>query len=221
MRIKDLKSESLIVSNHNGNSMELDFKNDFKKLKLILDKIDPFDNKVYQGNDVFYLTDADDNYLGHVEYTYLDKDKICINTTFSKQKGFYELLFKLILIKTPIKMIFGGNEQSESALGSWKKVMAKFQKKVYNRETKQIEDFIDSKENEYWVTNNKDLLKDKYYVGISEAEWMTSRFMHGEQMMEHRRACGRIGRTPHDMLTRFYAIDPEDAIEMVNMYPCE
>jgi hypothetical protein len=81
--------------------MELDFKNQFKKLKLLFDKIDPFEN-----------------YLGHVEYTHLDKDKIVIETTFSKQRGFYELLFKLVLAKTPIRMIFGGERQSESALGS-------------------------------------------------------------------------------------------------------
>jgi hypothetical protein len=112
-----MKSESLIVPNHSGNNMALDFKNDFNKLKLILDKIDPFDNKVYQGNDVFYLTDADDNYLVHVEYTHLDTDKIVINTTFSKQRGFYELLFKLILAKTPIQMIFGARRQSESTIG--------------------------------------------------------------------------------------------------------
>ena len=31
MRIKDLTSESLVVLNHGDNSMEFDFKNDFKK----------------------------------------------------------------------------------------------------------------------------------------------------------------------------------------------
>lgn len=221
MRIKDLQSESLVVQNHSGNSMELDFKQDFSKLKLLLDKIDPFDNKVYQGNDIFYLTDDNNNYLGHVEYTNIDKDKVVINTTFSKQHGFYELLFKLILTKTPIKMIFGGHEQTESAVGSWKKVMKKFNQKVYNRETNQVEDFIASKEDEYWVRDRTNEIRNKYYVGICESTWLIEGMNRGRQLLEWRRERGRRCKTPHDILVRFYYIDPEDSDEMVRMYPCD
>ena len=76
MRIKDLKTEALVVPNHAGNSMESDFKNDFHKLKLLIDKIDPLDNKLYQGDDIFYLADDNDRYLGHIEYSKIDTNKI-------------------------------------------------------------------------------------------------------------------------------------------------
>ena len=221
MRIKDLQSESLVVSNHVGNSMESDFKNDFHKLKLLLSKIDPLDNKVYQGDDIFYLADDNDKYLGHLEYSKMDNNKIMITTTFSRQRGFYDLLFKLILVKTPIKYIFGGIEQSESAVSSWKKTLSRFTKKVYNRETHQVEDFIDSKEDEYWVRDKNNPIQAKYLVGLTEHLCFDERFARGEQLLETRRSHGRQCRTPHDILVRFYGIDPEDSVEMVKMYPAD
>ena len=201
--------------------MESDFKNDFSKLKLIVDKIDPFDNKVYQGHDIFYMTDDNDNYLSHLEYQHIDSSKIMITTTFSKQRGFYQLMLRLILAKTPIKMIFGGYEQTESAVGSWKKIMQKFKKKVYNQVTKQVEDFIDSKEDEYWVRDDTDENRYKYCVGICESEWLTEGLINGKEIMDHRRSCGRKSRTPHDILIRFYWLDPYDVDEMVKMYPTD
>lgn len=221
MRVKDLTAESLVVSNHAGNSMESDFKNDFHKLKLLIDKIDPLDNKLYQGDDIFYLTDDNDRYLGHIEYSKIDTNKIMITTTFSRQRGFYDLLFKLILVKTPIKYIFGGIEQSESAVGSWKKTLGRFTKKVYNRESHQIEDFVDSKEHEYWVRDSNNPTKTKYLVGLTEHFGFDERFKRGEELLETRRSKGRQCRTPHDILVRFYGIDPEDSVEMVKMYPVD
>jgi hypothetical protein len=221
MKVKDLTLEAHVISNHQGNSMELDFKNDFHKLKLIKDKVDPFDNKVYQGDYVFYLTDENDKYLGHLEYEPIDANKIMITTSFSKQRGFYDLLFKLIIVKTPFKYIFGGYEQTESAVGSWKKVMSRFTKKVYNTKTKHIEDFDDSKENEYWIRNTNNPLKTEYLVGLTEHYGFDERFARGEKLLETRRSLGRSCRTPHDILVRFYGIDPEDSEEMVKMYPCE
>lgn len=221
MRIKDLKTEAHVIPNHKGNSMELDFKHDFSKLKLIVDEVDPFDNKVYQGIDIFYLTDSDDNYLSHLEYSHIDQSKIMITTTFTKQKGFYQLMLRLILAKTPIKMIFGGYEQTESAVGAWKKTMNHHKKKVYNRVTNQVEEFIDSKENEYWVRDGTDPNRYKYCVGICESEWLSEGLKNGKEIMDHRRSCGRKSRTPHDILVRFYWLDPDDVDEMVEMYPTD
>ena len=50
-----------------------------------------------------------------------NKNKILIDNSYSEYRGFYELLFKLILTKTPITMIFGGYRQSHRAINSWKK----------------------------------------------------------------------------------------------------
>lgn len=219
MNLKSLIDETLIIPDNHGISMEQHFINDFNKLKLIQEKIDPLDNKLYQGIDIFYLTDDFDNYLGHLEYSHLSHDKIKISSTFSIQRGFYELLFKLILAKTPIKMIFGDEQQTKKAIGSWKKVMSKFGKQVvYNQYTKSVESYDNTKEDEYYITNRADHNHDKYIIGITESVFnIKSMICKGEDLLNLRRINGRTSKTAQDILVRFYDIDYNDAIEMVKL----
>lgn len=215
MTITELNEQALIKPKQVGLPMERDFKNDFNKLKLIADKIQPLNNKLYSDIGVFYLTDQFDNYLGHIEYEHLDKDKIKVNSTYSKQKGFYELMFKYILIKTDIHMIFGDDEQSEDAIHSWKKQLSKYQKKVYNTETNQVEEFDDSKENLYW-THIRGPHK-KYLVGLSESDnYIKECYENIIERIEKRKSLGRITDFSMDYLVRHFDIDEQDSFDMIN-----
>lgn len=197
--------------------MKLDFENEFSKLTLIKDKIPPLNNKLYAGKNIFYLTGGTDDYLGHIEYSYLDKNKILIDNSYSEYRGFYELLFKLILTKTPITMIFGGYRQSHRAINSWKKRLEKFNKKVYNTETQKVEDFDVSKENEYW-TKNIDISK-KYLVGLSESD---NNFIEDyneiEKLLETKKELGRIGVPVVDIFVRYYRLNVDEVEEILEKY---
>ena len=213
MTIKELNEMALINDNIFGMPRIMDYQNDFNKLKLIADKIQPLNNKLYSGIEIFYLTDKNNNYLGHLEYDYLDNDKIRIRSTYSKQKGFYELMFKFILIKTSIKMIFGDDEQTQNAIDSWKKQLSKYHKKVYNTETKEIEEFDDSKENLYWVKirgNHK-----KYLVGLSESDNYIKESYNGIlSLINKREKNGSVTDLRLEYLTRF-DITLNDALELL------
>lgn len=208
---------SLITDDFAGYSMKLDFENELSKLTLIKDKIPPLNNKLYAGKNIFYLTDGADDYLGHIEYSYLDKNKILIDNSYSEYRGFYELLFKLILTKTPITMIFGGYRQSQRAINSWKKRLEKFNKKVYNTETQKVEDFDGSKENEYW-TKNIDMSK-KYLVGLSESD---NNFIEDyneiEKLLEIKKERGRIGMPVVDIFVRYYRLNVDEVEEILEKY---
>jgi len=207
------------------NSYERDFENELLSLKLLIDNIEPLELKLYQGIDMFYLADKSDKYLGHLEYDVLEQNIIKIRNSFSKlrkeypnaQQGFYELLFKLVLVKTPIKMIFGDDEQSEFAMKSWKKMLSKYKKTIFNTETKKVEEFDDSKTDEYWTSDRYSKNAKKYLVGLSEFENLIWSFANGEQLLESRRSKGRLAKAPNDMLVRFYWTEPEDAKDMIKM----
>lgn len=216
MKLKQIVEMSLITDDHNGDSMEPDFKNDFSKLKLIVDNIAPLSNKLFRGIDIFYLTDKNNNYLGHVEYNHIDTTKISITTTYSKQRGFYELLFKIILAKTEIDMIFGGKRQSKRSIKSWKKQLTKFKKKVYNTQTKEIEEFDNSKEHEYWTTDVK--TSEKYLVGISESDnYIKKNFDDATDFIQLRESKGRESIPFNQVLVGYYGLDNIDVEEMVRL----
>lgn len=213
MTIKELNEQALIKPKQVGSPRDRDFKIEFNKLKLIDDKIQPLNNKLYSGIDIFYLTDEKDNYLGHLEYDYLDQTKIRIRSTYSKQKGFYELMFKYILIKTPIEMIFGDDEQTEKAIYSWKNQLSKYQKKVYNTETKEVEEFDDSKENIYWVKMRGP--HKKYLVGLSESDnYIKESYDNILSLINKREKNGSVTDLRIEYLTRF-DITLNDALEIL------
>lgn len=214
MNLKHLNEMSLIKSDMYGLSMEQDYKKDFNKLKLVAQGIQPLKNKLYSGFDVFYLTDENNNYLGHIEYTHIDQTKIRINTTYSAQRGFCELMFKYILVNTPITMIFGDDEQSQKSIYSWKKQLFKYNKKVYNTETRKVEDFDDSKEHEYWVTTR--LSHKKYLVGISESDnCVVDSYNKITDLIRWRDSRGRVSDMTLDYLVRQFDIDETDATQMI------
>ncbi len=231
MNLKQLQEMALITDNYGGNSMQMDFNAEFKKLELCSTDIELLGCKIYSGHDVFYLTDKENEYLGHVEYKRLDNDKMFITTSFVNKErieeikktesikiGLYEFIFKIILAKTHFKYIFGGEMQSPRAIKSWKKQLQKFKKKVYNLETKQIEEFNDSKENEYW-TKNENIAK-KYLVGISESDnHIKWRFLKAKEQLELRESLGRLERQNMDTLVRFLGFNNETATELIKL--CE
>lgn len=211
--------------------MQIDFDNDFKKLKLISNDIELLGCKIYSGNDIFYLTDKDDKYLGHIEYKRFDDDKMMITTSYVNKErikgiesidnvkiGLYSFMFKIILAKTQFKYIFGGDMQSLRAIKSWKRQFEKFKKKIYNIDTKQIEDFDDSKEHEYWSEDK--IIAKKYLVGISESDnqikWL---FSKAKEQLELRESLGRIERQNLDTLVRFLGFDNDTAEQLIRI--CE
>lgn len=217
MTLQQLNEMSLITDDFEGYPMLYDFQQEFKTLKLIKDKIPPLNNKLYSGQHIFYLTDEKDNYLGHLEYSFLDTDTIKIDSTYSSFRGFYELLFKLIFVLTPIKMIFGGSRQSPRAISSWKKRLEKFHKKVYNTETKQVEEFDDSKENLYWTKDDK--LSKKYLVGLSESDnFIKNDYIEIEQLLETKRNHGKVGMPVSDILVRFYRLNVDEVQEILEVF---
>lgn len=218
MTIKELNEQSLIKPKQVGLPMEIDFKNDFKKLKLVADKIQPLNTKLYSGINIFYLTDQNDNYLGHLEYDYLDKDMIKVKSTYSKQRGFYTILNKYILIHTSIKMIFGNNEQSDDAIYSWyswKNQISKYSKIIYNIETKEVEEFDDSKEDLYWSTDEN--IASKYLVGISDVNnYFKDCYSEIIERTAKRKSLGRLTDFSLDYLVRHFDIDEQDSYDMIN-----
>jgi len=77
-------------------------------LNILKDRIKPDDLKLYEGKNIFYLTDSKNNYLGHLEYVKFDlKNSIRVVSAYSKFRGFYKLVFQLILTETKIDYIFG------------------------------------------------------------------------------------------------------------------
>lgn len=205
---------SLITDDHSGVSMEMDFKNDFSKLKLIVDKIKPLNNKLFGDVGVFYLTDENDNYLAHAEFDNIDKKKISLISTYSTVRGFYELLFRIILAKTEINMIFGGSRQSLRSIKSWKKQLSKFKKKVYNTQTKEIEEFDSTKEIEYWTTNP--WVSKKYLVGISESDNnIKTNFSDADDFLMLRESRGRTTVPTNQILVGYYGLDNTDVESML------
>lgn len=213
MKLKQLREMTLIKSSMFGMSMEFDFKQDFKNLKLLKDTIKPLNNKLYSGDDIFYLTDDNDNYIGHLEYINISRNIIKVTSSYSKQRGFYKLLFKLILILTNIKMIFGDDEQSTDAIAAWKSVLKGFKKKVYNTETNEVEDFIKSKEDDYWVYERGS--HKKYLVGLSEADNCIKDSYNKIESLIASRKNKRITDMTFDYLTRTFDFSEEEAIEMI------
>lgn len=227
MNLKQLQEMAFITLPHEGNSMEFHFNHDFKKLKLISNDIELLGCKIYSGYDVFYLSDRNDTYLGHIEYESIDEDKMMILTTYANKDrikeieklesikiGLYEFMFKCILAKTHFKMIFGGNMQSPSAIKSWKKQLQKFKKKVYNTETRQVENFDDSREDDYW-TKNEEIAK-KYLVGISESDnYIKWHFSAAKEQLELRESKGRVDRHNLDTLVRFLDFDNDTALNLI------
>jgi hypothetical protein len=190
----------------------MDFKNEFSKLKLLEDGVEPLKNKIYQGNDIFYLTDKNDNYLGHIEYEILKQlpYAIKIRSSFSKQKGFYELMFKIILAKTGIKYLFGDNEQTKRAIKSWKKLLSKYTPVVFNTETNEIESYSENKSKEYY-TDNRNSSK-KYIVGISSKPFVEM-FEEVETLIESRK--NRLTDMIEDYLFRKLDLELEDVKQIV------
>lgn len=223
MKVDDLNAMSVITDNHFGIPMAAEYKKSFEKLKLVSDDIELLGNKIYASNMIFYLTDKDDNYLGHIEYDFLDgdKEKIRITTTYTIKTGIglYAFMFKSILAKTHIKMIFGGDQQSNKAIGSWKKQLWLFNRKVFNTETKQIEEFDDSKEDEYW-SKNSDIGK-KYLVGLSESDnHIKTNFSDAKNWLDWQESIGRMTIPNNDILVRYYGFTNDSAeslIEVCNM----
>jgi len=204
--------EVLIKPDYQGISFEMDFKNEFSKLKLLEDGVEPLKNKIYQGNDIFYLTDKNDNYLGHIEYEILKQlpYAIKIRSSFSKQKGFYELMFKIILAKTGIKYLFGDNEQTKRAIKSWKKLLSKYTPVVFNTETNEIESYSENKSKEYY-TDNRNSSK-KYIVGIS-SKLFVEMFEEVETLIESRK--NRLTDITEDYLFRKLDLELEDVKQIV------
>lgn len=209
MKIKSLNEMALITSDRTTMSMEMDFKNELPKLKLIADDIKPLSNKLYQGIDIFYLADKNNNYLGHIEYDKIDNDKITIRSSFSTQRGFYELMFKFILIKTPIKMIFGDTKQTNRSVKAWKKIINKHKPIVFNRVTNQVEVFDKNKEDEYWTPDPKEA--STYLVGISESDNnFIDNYNEIVSLIESRNLKNRLTDFTSEYLGRRLGLDEDD-----------
>lgn len=214
MKMEDLIEMMMITDDFVGYDRSNDFKIEFNSLKLLEENIGPLKNKLFHGIDIFYLTDSSNNYLAHLEYEQIDDEKIMTTNSFSKFRGFYELLFKIVLAKTNIKMIFGGEFQSLKAIGAWKKQLAKFKKKVYNRETKEVEEFETTKEDDYWTKNDK--VAWKYLVGISESEnSLKYRFDVAKKYLSLNESRGRKGIPKIDILVMHYGFDNDTAQQMI------
>jgi len=217
MKLKKLNEMSLITDDNLGISMEYEFKQSFKKLKLLSNDVELLGNKIYEDNFIFYFADKDDNYLGHIEYENLnnDKEKIKITATYAIKSGIglYQFMFKTILAKTNIRMIFGDIRQSGKAIGAWKKQLLKFKKKIFNTETKQIEDFDDSKENDYW-TRDDDKSK-KYLVGLSESDnYVKRNFDDANRWLNWQESIGRMTIPNNDVLVRYYGFNNDEALSL-------
>lgn len=85
--------------------------------KLIYDNLGTNRYKVYRyGSELYYLTDENNNYLGHIE---LENNRI--NSSFSKLKGgFYNIMFTIIL--TQIQYIISDKSLSTQAIRSYEKL---------------------------------------------------------------------------------------------------
>jgi len=221
--LKPFIEQARIVDNHIGYSLEMDYKQEKSSLKLLKDRIPPFDLKVFQGNNVFYLTDKNDEYLGHIEYNELKVPckTITFTSTYSKQRGFYKILFEVIFIKTEYQCIFG-DEQTKRAISAWKNMLKKYYPVVLNTKTEEIKEFNtyeefekENEENHFW-----DLKNNTFLVGVTKknlAEELNLFFDFLNERMEHHRRIPRSNHIP-EMLVRSWDLTEDEANELIEFF---
>lgn len=186
-----------------------------KSLTLYLDNIEPLNIRMYKAKELFYLCDNNDQYLSHLKFNYIVPEAIKLIDFFEVSPGFFELLVKLILVKSPINFIFNNIKNLEKTSDPFNKLIAKLRKSVYNTHNKEIEIYEIEKENEYTQSN-------KYLVGISELQsHFHKRITMGENLLNTRKDRGIDVHTPVEILFRYYGLDESDAIEMTKLFPEE
>jgi len=120
-----------ISGKHDNNSfsLKLDWDNHFKeKAHLIIDKI-PKNYKIYSYMNYYFLTDKNNEYLGYIQLKdvskiYNIKETFQIKTSNSSGivKGFYNIMFTSILVRTNIKCILSDGNLSSNAVKSYERL---------------------------------------------------------------------------------------------------
>jgi len=226
MLLKQIIEQAQIIDNHHGQDFEMDYKQEKSTLKLLKDNIPPFNLKAFQGNDIFYLTDKNDGYLGHIEYEnfHTKCNAIKFNSSYSKQRGFYKILFEVVFVKTDIECIFGDSKQTKRAISAWKKMLKKYQPIVLNTKTNEFEIFKDyndfnekNNEHKFWATYPNDYLIGVSKIGMTENKLENYLFDFLNEKLNYHRKHPRSGHK-QDMLIRGWDLTEDEADELIEFF---
>lgn len=173
MNLSNLNEMSAILPNYVGKDRSQEFKDDYKYLKLVKSDIQPRNLKLFSFVNRFYLATDDNNYIGHIEFeAKLIDNKKClfISEANSKKiyniKGFYNLIFNIILSNTDFDIILNDEQESEKSITAWKKLKGtRLFFIILNQTENKFEKFNTDNEDDYWTLFSKDWKK--YRVGVS------------------------------------------------------
>jgi len=114
-----------------------------KSVKLINDKVSSFHWKVYMTLNSYFLVDENNEYLGHIEFIFIDKKIIKILESNSEIKsGFYAIMFNIILSNN-INEILSDNKLSTQAIKSYKKLKIDKTNQYFNIKVKINNEYFD------------------------------------------------------------------------------
>ena len=227
MKLNQIIEQARIVDNHIGYPMEMDFKNEIDRLTLLKGNIPPFDVKFYRGNDIFYLADKNDEYLGHIEYKPISSIKcesIQFTSTYTKVKGLYKIAFDLIFSYTNFKCIFGDKEQTKRAMKSWKRILQLYHPIVFDTLENKIINFksyqdFEKQSSTFWSKNRE---SERYLIGVSRGGLTSNQlesliFKSLEKIIENQ---NKHPRTTHliENLTRRLDLTEYEANEMIEFF---